>query len=152
MAKEYDVNLWQLSPEKKILKSFGKGDNFGKRTPVLKSNADTMLLFNGFWNSVDIEKSKLKLKVIGKNEELISYYSPDLKFYVSVSIDRGKPSAIKLTDTTTNRSIDSVKVNGIARDVVWGRDSKGFGVVFSKQTKYGEYAYKGDILVMFSLK
>jgi len=129
LAKDYDINLFSVLPERKRILSIGKEEMANDEVASFQAASDErVMIFSHYWRPFSLITGKWLPDLGPRNMRRTSMYSPDLKYYVT-SEPTDAPEHFVLYQVASGKKLLSFPKMITALDAVWSRDSKRLAVL-----------------------
>jgi hypothetical protein len=129
LAKDYDINLFSVLPEKRKILSIGKEEMANDEEDSFQAASDRrVMIFSHYWRPFSLTTGKWLPDLGPRNTRRASTYSPDLKYYVT-SEPTDAPDHFVLYQATSGQKLQSFPKMITALEAVWSRDSRRLAIV-----------------------
>lgn len=129
LAKDYDINLLSVLPERKKILSIGKEELTNDEGDLFQAGSDKkVMVFSHYWRPLSLTTGKWLPDLGPRNTRRKSMYSPDLKYYVT-SEPTDVPDHFVLYQAASGKKLQSFPKMVTALEAVWSRDSKRLAIV-----------------------
>jgi WD40-like Beta Propeller Repeat len=129
LAKDYDISLLSVLPEKKRILSIGKEEMANDEEDSFQAASDQrVMIFSHYWRPFSLTTGKWLPDLGPRNTRRTSTYSPDLKYYLT-SEPTDAPDHFVLYQAASGQKLQSFPKMITALEAVWSRDSKRLAIV-----------------------
>jgi hypothetical protein len=129
LAKDYDINLLSVLPEKKKILSIGRHDTANDEANSFQAASDgRLMVFSHFWRPFSLTTGKWQPDLGPRNTRRASIYSPDLKYYVT-SEPTDAPDHFVLYQAASGKKLQTFPKMATTFEAVWSQDSKRLAIV-----------------------
>lgn len=130
LAKDYDITLLSVLPERKKILSIGKEEMAGgdEEDSFQAASDNRVMIFSHYWRPFSLTTGKWLPDLGPRNTRRTSMYSPNLKYYATPE-PTDAPDHFVLYQAASGKKLQSFPKMITALEAVWSRDSKRLAIV-----------------------